>query len=157
MRVPLRDTIDVPIPKGGEIDEVLEVDLNDLLGNETAIMEVLTTHRVAPAIFLQFAFEYRKRSIADAEIEKMLQQGALSMGDEVTTNEIVLLHALAALLIAKIKNLKPDSQPCKDLVARTATLINRAERINRADTATIVIKGVPPNGRESPASNCKTE
>ena len=52
---------EIPIKRDGQPDEVLEVDPNDLNGNEDAIIEILTQEQSASDVFLQFAVNYTKK------------------------------------------------------------------------------------------------
>jgi hypothetical protein len=52
--MPHPDILEVPIKKDGE-EEVLEIDLNDLIGNEESILGILLEYKSSPALFLQFA------------------------------------------------------------------------------------------------------
>ena len=48
-----RNTIEIPLK--GKDQEVLEVDLDEIQGNESAIINVLTQESARPGLFLQFA------------------------------------------------------------------------------------------------------
>lgn len=52
---PTADTIDVPLNKSSGGDEVLEVDLNDLEGNQSTIIDILQQEIVPLKMFVQFA------------------------------------------------------------------------------------------------------
>ncbi|KAH9247786.1 hypothetical protein BASA84_001432 [Batrachochytrium salamandrivorans] len=135
-------SIEIPLLTSGQINEVLEVDLNDLRGNHDHIIDILTSEQGSLSLFLEFAFQYLKRDMID-EFEIFLQKGRETGQARNSTREqnslILILNTLASHHIEMAKS-QTESTKHDQLIANATQLLNDAERLDRLDLYTIVGK-----------------
>ncbi|KAJ3371949.1 protein required for normal CLN1 and CLN2 G1 cyclin expression [Kappamyces sp. JEL0680] len=136
-------------------NQVLEVDLNDLAGNEDPLIGIVSQDPSNHGLFLRFAFEYHSRGM-NREFEKFLLAGKsqaqvhrLNHSDR----HVLLLNCLAGYYIDAAKNLKEGealpscnasgaARSASILLRQAAELLNDAERISRTDKFTFIGKGL---------------
>ncbi|KAJ8330997.1 hypothetical protein BDV3_002880 [Batrachochytrium dendrobatidis] len=135
-------SIEIPLLRSGQTNEVLEVDLNDLRANHDHIIDILTSEDGSLSLFLEFAFQYLKRDMVD-EFEIFLQKGreiGQARNSRREENSLILiLNTLASHYIEKAKS-ESDPSIHDQFIANATQILNDAERLDRMHLYTIVGK-----------------
>ena len=133
-------------------DQLLEVDLNDLKGNDEALIGILQQQQpISHELFLKFAFEYYKRGM-HLEFEKFLLSGK-AMGKSTGTSSgkyCLVLNTLAAYYVeqarvlqhddGRLKSISGKERTYRDLLTQSSQLLNEAESIEKQNKFTLVLK-----------------
>lgn len=155
--------IDIPV-SGGDTEEAVEVNLEDLLEDSTELCQLLENENAAKNYWIIIALAYAKQQQIDHAIE-ILQKGLVSLGRTGPKEKMSLLGCVCWLYLLKSRHaprVAPDGQlvseaKTKDHFLREATsTINDASRINPAFPPLFLTRGVLSLLRASLQSSSKS-
>jgi RNA polymerase-associated protein CTR9 len=132
-------------------NQLLEVDLNDLQGNDDALIGILEQDAKNHHLFLEFAVEYHSRRML-IEFEKFLLAAKAMPLTHLQKNEkyVLMLNTLAAFYIEQARvcysgktlpDLNGNQRTSTDLIAQATELLNKIEQITKRNKFTFVLKG----------------
>jgi RNA polymerase-associated protein CTR9 len=129
-------------------DQLLEVDMNDLQGNDDALIGILQKDAKNHHLFLEFALEYYKRRM-NLEFEKFLLAGKLMNLPHKNDSFVLMLNTLACYYIENATRIKGTTNTLQgpfgnqrnsaDLINQATQIINEVEQIKR-NKFTFVLK-----------------
>ena len=141
--------IDIPV-HGGEAEEAVEVNLEELFEDSTELCQLLENENAAKNYWIMIALAYAKQNQIDHAIE-ILQRGLMSLGRSGPKEKLSLLGCVCWLYLLKSRmatRVPSEGQlvseaRTKDHFLREATsTINDASRINPAFPPLYLIRGV---------------
>ena len=142
--------IEIPI-KGGEGEEAVDIDLEDLAEESDGLCTLLEAEHASKNLWITFALAYAKQHMTDQAID-LLNRGLVSLSKQNLTKEkIGLLSLLCWLYLWKSRNaprVVPEGQlvaeaRTKDFYLQAATgALNEASRVNPSFPPLFLARGV---------------